>query len=144
MGYTTEDEEQPRHSGARVQAAPIQVQPKFDPYTGAPIGCASDVSSHDIEKVENKALTSMILGIVGIVVLLLGIIFGPIAIALGLSAKKTIKEHPEQFKHEAKAQANAGFILGIIDTILSVIVIILIAVFVAASRRYYYDYYYVY
>jgi hypothetical protein len=120
--------------GAPIQSIP-PVQPKFDPYTGAPIQLNTGApmqSSVDAQsrafqkKVKKEANVSMILGIIGLFVF--GFIFGPFAIYYGLKAKKAIKNHPEQFNDDGKCQANAGFILGIIDTFWWVVLIIIIIV----------------
>lgn len=114
--------------------APTQVQPALDPRTGKPTGSSTAANSHDIEKLEMKAQTPMILGIIGLFVL--GITLGPFAIKRGLDVKNAIKQHPEQLKDEVKCQANAGFILGVVDIVAWIVVIILVAAFASQGGCY--------
>jgi len=65
---------------------------------------------------------SLVLSIIGL--FLLGIVLGPIAICLAVSAKNDIKKRPQQV--QGTGMANAGLIIGIIGIILSIVLIILI------------------
>jgi len=66
---------------------------------------------------------SLICGIIGLI--FFGIILGPVAICTSVQAKNEIKQNPEKVGGEC--QANAGMVLGVIDTVLCVIYIIVIA-----------------
>jgi uncharacterized Tic20 family protein len=92
-----------------------------------------------VRETSSKAITSLVLAIIGLIFLLLGLILGPIAICLANQAKKEIRERPREL--DGACQAKAGFIIGIIATILSVIWLILIIVAVssgaAATSTYY-------
>jgi uncharacterized Tic20 family protein len=67
-----------------------------------------------------EATAAMICGIIGL--LFFGIILGPIAICLGVSAKNKIKQNPEALTGEC--QATAGIVMGSIAVVLWVIAII--------------------
>ena len=81
-------------------------------------------SSHiiPVQRTNGKAIASLTIGIISIFVF--GIILGPIAICLGLSAKKDIEENPETMI--GLGQANAGIICGSIAMIIWVILIIIV------------------
>jgi hypothetical protein len=98
--------------------------PKF---SGAPMGNDQVI----VRETSSKAVTSLVLAIVGLIFLVLGIILGPIAICLANQAKKEIRERPQEL--DGACQAKAGFIIGIVATILSVIWLILIIVVVASG-----------
>jgi Domain of unknown function (DUF4190) len=68
-----------------------------------------------------EATASMVCGIVGL--FFFGIILGPIAICLGVSAKKKIKENPQALTGEG--QATAGIVMGSIAVALWGIFVIL-------------------
>ena len=74
-------------------------------------------------RTSGKATASMWCGIVGIFIF--GLILGPIAICLGVSAKKEIAANPETL--EGTCQANAGISCGAVSLLLWLILIILIA-----------------
>lgn len=99
-------------------------------FSGAPMG--NDVRDQVVyRETSSKAITSMVLGIIGLIFLILGIVLGPIAICLANQAKQEIRERPREVGGEC--QAKAGFIMGIIATVLSVIWIVLIIVLVASG-----------
>lgn len=85
--------------------------------TSVPMGAAA-VPIQD-PKVSGKAIASMVCGILGL--LMFGIIFGPIAIGLGVSAKNDIKQNPQEI--QGKCQATAGIVCGVIAIILWAIVL---------------------
>ena len=66
-----------------------------------------------------KATASLICGIIGI--LIFGIILGPIAICLGVSARQEIRNSGGQIKGEG--QATAGITCGVIAIIIWIIVV---------------------
>lgn len=68
------------------------------------------------------AIAALVCGIIGL--FFFGIILGPVAICLGLSAKNKIREDPQRYT--GQCQATAGIVLGIIDVIGSIIFIIII------------------
>ncbi|MET8521106.1 DUF4190 domain-containing protein [Nocardioides sp. NPDC004968] len=93
------------------------------PY-GAPAAYAGPVGTPD-----SGATTAMVLGIVGLVgsfLCGLPIVLSPFALFMGLSAKKRIDASAGALTGRGNAQA--GFILGIIGTVLLVLSILLIAV----------------
>ena len=98
--------------------------PKF---SGAPMGNEQVI----VRKTSGKAITSLILAIIGLIFLLLGIILGPIAICLANQAKEEIRARPREL--DGECQAKAGFIIGIIATILSVVWIIIIIIATAGG-----------
>jgi predicted RND superfamily exporter protein len=67
-----------------------------------------------------EATAAMICGIIGL--FFFGIILGPIAICLGVSAKNKIKQNPEALTGEC--QATAGIVMGSIAVALWVIILI--------------------
>lgn len=76
-----------------------------------------------------QATTAMCLGIASLVVF--GIILGPIAICIGISAKKTIQANPNKYMGEG--QATTGIVCGSIAVILWIILIIIVATGVATT-----------
>lgn len=80
-----------------------------------------------------KATTSMVLGIVGLASMffcygLLSIVLGPIAFFMGRSAQKEIEQEPSSWSNAGMARA--GWIMGLIQTILSIIAIIALGAFI--------------
>jgi uncharacterized membrane protein HdeD (DUF308 family) len=75
----------------------------------------------------------MVCGIVGLVFLgNIGLIIGPIAICLGIVAKKKIHQEPQRLTGDC--QATAGIIMGSISLAISIILIVLFLVlFIAAG-----------
>ena len=74
----------------------------------------------------------MVLGIFGLVSMLfcyglLSIVLGPIAFFMGRSAQKEIERSPHSWSNAGMARA--GWIMGLIQTILSVVVIVVVVVF---------------
>ena len=86
--------------------------------TGVPMGSAT--TAPDPPKPNSKAMASLVCGIVGI--LIFGVILGPIAICLGLAAKKEIEENPGM---EGTCQANAGIGLGVVALIVFFVFLLL-------------------
>lgn len=82
-------------------------------------------------KTSGNAIASLVLAIIGLIFVVLGIILGPLAICYANKAKKEIAERPTEL--DGACQAKAGFIIGIIATILSIIWIILIAITIATG-----------
>lgn len=85
---------------------------------------------------------SMVLGIIGLVLMmtcygsLLGIFVAPVAMGLGISARRKVAAGIQG----GSGQANAGFIMGIVGTVLSVLIaVLLVIVFVAALNSDPYD-----
>ena len=68
-----------------------------------------------------KAIASLVCGIIGI--LIFGIILGPLAICLGVSAKNDIKARPGELG--GTCQADAGIICGAVALVIWVIVVVL-------------------
>ncbi len=86
------------------------------------------------------ATTSMVLGIVALVSLLLtpfccitlpGLLVGPFAVWTGWSARREIDRNPAAYTN--RGQAVAGFVMGIIASVLAVLVVIGIVVFIGAA-----------
>lgn len=96
-------------------------------FSGAPMGSHQVV----VRETSGKAITSLVLAIIGLVFLALGIILGPISICLANQAKKEIKERPMEL--DGACQAKAGLIIGIIATVLSIIWIVLIILAISAG-----------
>lgn len=78
-----------------------------------------------------KSIAALVLGILGIIVPYLGFILGIIAIIFGRISLNEIKQRGEQ----GKGLALAGFICGIIGTVLyGIIITFLIIVFLAVAN----------
>lgn len=95
------------------------------PY-GSPAAYGGQVGTPD-----GGATTSMVLGIIGLagsIVCGLPIVLSPFALFMGLAAKKRIDASNGALTGRGNAQA--GFILGIIGTVLLVLSIILVVVFI--------------
>eukprot|EP00544_Gedaniella_sp_CCMP2646_P006521 CAMPEP_0202489552 /NCGR_PEP_ID=MMETSP1361-20130828/7242_1 /ASSEMBLY_ACC=CAM_ASM_000849 /TAXON_ID=210615 /ORGANISM="Staurosira complex sp., Strain CCMP2646" /LENGTH=105 /DNA_ID=CAMNT_0049119307 /DNA_START=76 /DNA_END=390 /DNA_ORIENTATION=- len=101
----------PVASAVRVPASADA--PKFP---GAPMGSPQVV----VRETSGKAVTSLVLSIIGLIFLRLGIVLGPISICLAVQAKKEIEQCPNQL--DGACQAKAGLIIGIISTALSSVV----------------------
>ena len=74
------------------------------------------------------AITSMVLGIVGLIVF--GIVLGPLAIIFGTIALNRIKENPHRL--EGREMATAGIICGSIATAIYIVVLVF---FITASLQ---------
>lgn len=103
--------------------APYQVAPQYLVHHGVP--------NHPL------ATTSLVLGIVGLVGLVLtpllyitffGVLCSPFAIWLGARARRQIRANPQV--HGGEGLATAGFITGIIGVVLGVVGLLLIVAFV--------------
>lgn len=73
--------------------------------------------------VSGKAIGSLVCAILGLFIL--GVVLGPVAICLGVSANNDIKEQPGVIKGEC--MATSGIVIGTISFVLSVVVIAIIA-----------------
>jgi hypothetical protein len=76
------------------------------------------------------AVASLVLGIVGIVITILAPVCGPIAVVMGVKAKRRIAESGNTI--EGAGLAQAGFILGIIATALGALGIVVFGICVAS------------
>jgi len=81
-------------------------------------------------KTEPLAVGSLVLGIIGIVLTVLAPILGPIALAMGVRAKKRIAASGGTL--EGYGIAQAGYVLGIIGTALAALVLVLFGLCIAA------------
>lgn len=119
----------------------LQQQPPPAPY-GAPqfSGYGTPVPGYSYAQSHGRATTSMVLGIVAIVgilatpfccITLPAMFAGPFAIWTGASAKRQIDQNPAAYNN--RGQAVAGFIMGIIATVLAVLVIVVVAVFIGVT-----------
>lgn len=77
---------------------------------------------------DSKAIASMVVGLVGIVVGF-GLCLGPVAICLGLQAKRTIQESHGSSKGEGFAIV--GIVTGVISLVLGIVSIIVVSVIFA-------------
>ena len=91
------------------------------PTQSATIPSGHAVAPHAIKTTSCMAISSMVCGIVGLVVF--GIILGPIAIILGVIAKNEINAKPEEL--QGACQAKAGIICGIIAVVIWTIFVII-------------------
>ncbi len=89
-------------------------------------------------KTDPLAITSLVLGIIGIVFIPASIILSPIALVTGVRAKRRIAERGGSV--EGTGIAQAGFILGIIGTVIAALVIlafgICVAIFASSGSMY--------
>jgi Domain of unknown function (DUF4190) len=95
-----------------------------------PMGNQHDAGGGAPMEVSGKAVASMICGLFFFG---FGIILGPIAICLGVSAKNKIKENPQALTGEG--QATAGIVMGSIAVALWVITFILWVALVATMEQ---------
>ena len=89
------------------------------------------------QQTHQGALWSMILGIVGLVAVVLsvptslatapGVLFSPIAFGLGLWASKATAARPDLYNN--RGQAVAGWIMGLIGTLLAILGVIILVLF---------------
>jgi len=111
---------QPQYGQPGYGQQPYGAQPGYGAgYPGAPA------------PTEGKALASMIVGIVSLVLACgygIGLLGSPVALFLGRSSMKTIDASQGQLG--GRGMAKAGFILGIIGTVLLVLTIIAVVVIV--------------
>jgi hypothetical protein len=103
-------------------------------------GYGQPVPGYNYAQALGKATTSMVLGIIGLASIVLtpfccitlpGMLVGPFAIWTGVSAKREIDRNPAAYNN--RGQAVAGFIMGIIASVLAVLVIVVIVVFVGTA-----------
>jgi hypothetical protein len=130
---------------------PYLQQPPQQPY-GAPVpGYGAPVPGYSYAQAHGRATTSMVLGIVALVgilatpfccITLPAMFCGPFAIWTGSSAKRQIDQNPSGYNN--RGQAAAGFIMGIVASVLAVLIIVVIVVFIGATdwsdSSYYDDY----
>lgn len=76
----------------------------------------------DPKQNNGKAKASLICGIVSLIIF--GIILGPVAICLGVSAKNEIQQNPETSK--GKGLATGGIVRGSIGLVLHIVLLIII------------------
>ena len=89
----------------------------------ASIAMGSAVSPTQVKpKTSALAVTSMVCGIVGLVIF--GIVLGPLAIIFGAIATNRINEKPQEL--EGLGMAKAGIICGIIAVVLWIVILIFI------------------
>jgi hypothetical protein len=86
------------------------------------MGSATSPGVYQEPTTSGKAIASLICAIVGFV--FLGVVLGPVAICLGVSAKTDIEERNGQVKGECLA--TAGIIMGVIGFVLSIVLIIVV------------------
>jgi hypothetical protein len=122
---------------------PYGQQPYGQQPYGAPphvAGYGQPVPGYSYAQALGTATTSMVLGIIGLVSLALtpfccvtlpGMLVAPFAIWTGWSARREIDRNPAAYNN--RGQAVAGFVMGIIASVLAVLVIIVIVVFVGAT-----------
>jgi hypothetical protein len=77
-------------------------------------------------KADGGAAWSVVIGAVGIITILLSPVLGPIALAQGLAAKKRIAASGGSIS--GAGLAHAGYVLGIIGTVLGSLLILLFGV----------------
>jgi hypothetical protein len=79
---------------------------------------------------DGMAVASLVVGIVGIVITILAPVCGPIALVMGVKAKKRITESGGMI--EGAGLAQAGFVLGIIATVMGALGIVLFGICMAS------------
>lgn len=79
---------------------------------------------------EPLAVGSLVVGIVGLVITVLAPLLGPIALAMGMRAKQKIAASGGALEGQGIAQA--GFILGIIGTVLTGLFVLFIGICIGA------------
>lgn len=99
-----------------TKSASAASAPKF---SGASMG---NSDAPPVKKTSGKAIASLVLSIIGLFIL--GIVLGPVAIGLAVSAKKDIKEKPNEV--EGECMATSGLVIGVIGFVLSIVFIILL------------------
>ncbi len=97
------------------------------PDTRPPIAAPMPLTGPVAQKTNSKAIWALVLGILSIV--MLGVLTAIPAILLGSMAKKEIAISGEQ----GQGMANAGFIIGIVVTVLSVFALVAIFAIIATS-----------
>ncbi len=107
---------------------PQQYPPQYPAYPGY-----GQPGFGPVAQTNSKATTSMVLGIVGLASMVfcygvLSIVLGPIAFFMGRSAQKEMEVAPSAWSNAGMAKA--GWIMGLIQTVLSVIAIAAIAAFI--------------
>ncbi|MCD4533520.1 DUF4190 domain-containing protein [Nocardioides sp. cx-169] len=131
----------PPSYGAPGPPHPYLQQPYGQPpYPPNFVGYGQPVPGYSYAQPLGQATTSMVLGIIGIVSILLtpmccltfpGVFVGPFAIWTGASARRTIDRNPGAYTN--RGQAVAGFITGIVATVLAVLAVIVVVAFVGMT-----------
>ncbi len=80
-----------------------------------------------------KAIASLVLGILSIVIYFLGFILGPLAIGLWASARNDFKQMPPT--HKGQGMATAGLATGIIGTLIGLLMVGLIIFAIAFTHN---------
>lgn len=120
---------------------PYLQQPPPAPY-GAPqfAGYGAPVPGYNYAQSHGRATTSMVLGIVALVgilatpfccITLPAMFAGPFAIWTGATAKRQIDQNPAAYNN--RGQAVAGFIMGIVASVLAVLIIIAVVLFIGVT-----------
>lgn len=125
-----------------TQAAPVPVDGGWSPYPvsprGAPYQMAPQYLGNPGAPTHPLAVTSLVLGVVGLVSVLLtpflivtfvGAICSPFAIWLGVRARREIRAQPLAYSGEGVA--TSGFVTGIVGLVLGIIGLVLIVIFFA-------------
>lgn len=131
-----EPSSEPPKPPAQSQSQP-PVPPPLPPTAAPPVGSTPPGQVAPPAPKSGKAVASMVLGIVGLVFLFCGwlflelpsLIMGILAIVLGHLAKQEIAENPGM---EGEGQAKAGFIMGIVGTVLAGLWLIIVLAAAAA------------
>lgn len=77
-------------------------------------------------RTEPLAVASLVVGIIGLIITVLAPILGPIALAMGIRAKQRIAASSGALEGQGIAQA--GFILGIIGTVIAGLLVLLFGI----------------
>lgn len=97
---------------------------------------------HTLPPSNGKSVASMVVGIIGLVATctcwgsFLGIILAPVALGLGLSARRAC----DRGEAGGRGQAVAGFVMGIIGTVLSALIVALLVVMLTVYNEEFGDY----
>lgn len=104
----------------------------------APIGDATAAAAviYEPRRSSNKAIASLVCSLVGL--FFFGIILGPIAIHLGLKAKKDIRERPNEVQGEC--MATSGIVIGSIEIALFIIGLIIVVSSMVSAEVAFQDY----
>lgn len=100
------------YCGNRIKATAGMTQSYSTGFTSASYGQGSYAQgAYTIKKKAPGAVSGLVYGLVGI--FLFGVVLGIIAIVMGNSAKKKVREHPELYTGDG--MGTAAIVLGIFD-----------------------------
>ena len=84
------------------------------------MGSTACTSMTDLPRKSRLAVTSLVFGVIGIVTVTFGVVFGPLAITFGALAQNEMRAKPDQV--QGLCMAKAGIVCGIVAIIVDIVI----------------------